>query len=793
MKSHSNLINSPRKMTTHATTTHATTTHTATAHTTSKHAIGKILDSIRKLRIWMLACPLLILAGAPALLYAQQSQPAGPDADTDADDEVVVLEEFSVNASNNPSEYIASEAISGTRTGARILEIPFNVQVLTSELMEDFQLNNEYNALPTVPSYSPGDGDARLRGYSPLTLRDGFSRAGPANIANTRQVEVIMGPQSALYGQASPGGILNYISKRPRRNHWNRLTLAAGNYDYRRAEIEFNGPAVRNKLYYMLNVAYNYREAETDYTFSDRRSYLFGLTWLITKRTSLSINWEQQFIKSIGTPGMPQWVIGGTPNTGNPAASGGTVVGPYEQLRTFNRQGPWQNNHSRFDSLSALVEHRFNHIFSARVNTLYFHRNWDDETWTSGLQLDQSTMRMRARQPYKRIYTIDNYAIQTELLSQFNTGPLAHKFLVAADYVRDIYHNQQFFLPTSGDNVIGNILSLDTRFLDPFNPRWETVDYSLMTRLATDLERIYDHTGVAASLRTFALGQKLITSLSTRYSRTDSDIRDHVTAALSGKSHEDGWIYSLGANYKLLDDAAVLYANTSTSYEPSTTYDRGLHRTVAPEKGNGFETGIKGSFLQQRINYTFSLYYIEKRNVRETNPLYDELVYGSPQYLVAGKIRIRGAELATSMTPVRGLAIMGSASYIDSEITHHENPLAIGKRPEYVPRYIGSLMASYGFSRGLLKGLRIRANSTILGDRISQHDNNTPSTKEKEYITPSLFLLSTGASYEIRQSRRIRHTIALDIQNLLDREYYSPGAFSPGRGRSYSMTYRMIF
>ena len=772
----------------------------------NSHKNNKILDATGASRAWMLAGCLLVISSPP--LIAQEAKSPAPDAG----DEIVVLPEFSVRASSNASEYVASEAISGTRTGAKILEIPFNVQVLTGELMEDFQLMNEYNEFPTVAGYSSGDGNdeklntndggnQRLRGFTPITMRDGFSRAGPSNIANTKQVEAIMGPQSALYGQASPGGILNYVSKRPRRQPWNRITLAAGNYDYRRAEIEFNGPLVSNKLFYMFNASYSFREGEQDFTQIDSRSYLFGITWLITRNTSLSVNWEQQFVNSIQGAGAPQWVVGSSASSGagNPGGTGGFTVGPYTQLARFNRLGPYQDKDSRFDSISALLEHRFNKIFSARLNTLYYHRNWDDKTWTSGLQLDESTMRMRARQPTKRKQLIDNYAVQTEILSQFATGPLSHKLLVAADYVRDIYDNKQWYLPTSGDYAIGNVISLDTRYLDPFNPKWETLDYNLVTRVGTDLKRVYDHTGAAASLRTYAFHQRLVTSLSTRYTNTQSDIQNRMTPDQSGKSSKGGMIYSFGLNYKLRGDSAVVYANTSTSYEPSTTYDRGLERPIDPETGKGVEAGIKGSLCEQKINYTLSLYYIEKHNMREANPDYETGISppGVPQYLTVGSVRVCGGEFVTTMIPAKGFTIIGTVGYMDAEITHDDpvnNPTTVGKRPLYVPRYTSSLLASYGFQGGVLKGLRVRASATLTGDRISQHeDTRSTNPGRREYVTPSLFLVSTGLTYEIKQRGRISHSISLDAQNLFNKEYLTPGNFTPGRGLSYSMTYRLNF
>lgn len=742
----------------------------------------------------------------PTWLLAQASSSAS--SSETGDTEIVTLDAFTVNTSSRPDDYVASEAISGTRTGAKIVEIPFNVQVLTNELMEDFQLANEYNQFPTVANYSPGDGDderlntndggtQRLRGFQPITMRDGFSRAGPSNVANVKQVEAIMGPQSALYGQASPGGILNYISKRPRRTPWNRLTLAAGDYGYRRAEIEFNGPAIDDKLYYMFNAEYNFREGVSDFAEIDRRSYLAGITYLITKQTSLSVNWEQQFVKSNQAAGAPRLVVGSTPSSSNPSASRGTEVGPYAPLASFNRLGPYQDKHSTFDSLSALLEHRFNETFSARLNTLYYHRNWDDKTWTSGLQLDESTWRMRARQPMKRLQTIDNYAVQGELLAEFETDRLKHKLLFAADYVRDVYDNTQWLLPTSGATGIGNVISLDTRYLDPFNPTWETVDYDLLTRVSSDLKRVYDHTGVAGSLRTFALGDRLVTSVSTRYSRTDADIENRRVPAQSGKGTEDGFIYSVGANYRLHGNAAVIYANTSTSYEPSVTYDKGLGKPIAAEEGEGVELGIKGSFLESKFNYTVSLYDITKTHIRERNEEYDGTVPGVPQYLTAGEVRARGGEVALSVSPAKGFTVLGSLGFTDAEVTHDDpsnQPPQLGKRPLYVPELTASFLTSYRFSDGLLKGLRLRINTTYTGDRLSQYENTAATNPAKqEYYTPSLVLVSAGVSYDIKGQGRIRHTVALDVQNLMDKQYFSPGNFTLGRGRSFSVTYRLNF
>ncbi|MDR0353550.1 MAG: TonB-dependent receptor plug domain-containing protein [Opitutaceae bacterium] len=778
-----------------------------------------------------------------AATFAQTTENAAGGLVPIDDEEIVTLEEFRVTSNSMRDEYIASEAISGTRTGERIADIPFSVQVLTNEFLEDFQFFDDNNLLPTVPNYSP-DGGGRLRGFQPLTMRDGFSRAGPAGLANTRQIEVIMGPQSTLYGQASPGGILNYISKRPTRANRQRLTISGGSYDYLRLEFDATGPLVPGKLYYMLDASQRFSRSQIDFGESDNKNYTLGLLWLASRNTSVSINWEQQFIDSYTVGSTPSVVVGSLDmNTNNPVSrspyirKNGVDMGPlllvwrdlpaptgvvngvpvvarddYSSLVGFNRIGPYQDNTSRFDSLTLLVEHRFNPVWSARTNFLYYHRDMDDHRWTSGAQFDWDYQRMWARSPMMQNQTIDNHAVQSELLARFTTKNIAHKFLVAIDYARDRYDNLTKYLPNYASGNPPDLfditdLPMDTRTLDPFNPLWYQADYSKLTRVTSDLVRVYDHFGAAASLRSFFWGERLITNLSGRYRYTrgtiDSDYPGSATNTYHGAGSEDGFIYSVGANYKIFGDNLIFYANTSTSFEPSTTFDKGLVRPRESERGRGVEAGFKGTSLGSRLDYTLSVFYINKSNVAVQNPAYDAGLYEGlglvPQYLVDGKIRVRGVELASSLRPFRGMTVLASAGYLDPEIREDDpqnNPTTVGKRPLSVPRVTASVTARYGFTRGWPKGFSIGVNGNYRGDRIATHQDDRVysggTASAREYVTPSLFLLNGFVSYNWKTGKRLSHSVTFNVRNALDKFYLST-SYTYGAPRNFIITYRLNF
>src|SRR5688500_6102711 len=201
-------------------------------------------------------------------------------------EEVVTIPEFQVSATRDRDAWVASQAMSGTRSAAPIIELPYQVQVLTQEFLEDFQLVGITEQLSFFPGYSGvADqavaaigvtlGGSSLRGFPQTVLRDGFRRTPPPQIGNTGQVEVIKGPMSTLYGDASPGGLINYVSKRPSLRPNYSLTLSAGEDGYFRSNVTTSGPIFGKKLFYLFNADHYYRKGAIRYTYG-RQSDYFG-------------------------------------------------------------------------------------------------------------------------------------------------------------------------------------------------------------------------------------------------------------------------------------------------------------------------------------------------------------------------------------------------------------------------------------------------------------------------------------------------------------------------------------
>ncbi|SFR97225.1 TonB-dependent receptor plug domain-containing protein [Sphingomonas jatrophae] len=170
---------------------------------------------------------------------------------------VVVVLGPAAEAQNRPPEVEAEEpeeiVVQATRSGRRVQDEPIRVEVLNREEIEEKLLMRPGNIAMLVSetpglrvqTTSPGLGAANVRvqglkGRYTQILADGLPLYGgqtPAlgllQIAPTdlRQVEIIKGAASALYGPSALGGVVNLVSRRPTAEPQGELLLNATSRD----------------------------------------------------------------------------------------------------------------------------------------------------------------------------------------------------------------------------------------------------------------------------------------------------------------------------------------------------------------------------------------------------------------------------------------------------------------------------------------------------------------------------------------------------------------------------------
>ncbi|MEM8815143.1 MAG: TonB-dependent receptor [Pseudomonadota bacterium] len=127
----------------------------------------------------------------------------------DEDDETEIIELIEVIGE---AGYRASNANSATGLSIPLDELPVNIQVITSDVVADFQLLSQRDAL----QFHAAADDKRIRGFnSGEFFRNGFIHLSDTPGYTIERLEIIRGPSAVLNGPVTPGGAVNIISKKP--------------------------------------------------------------------------------------------------------------------------------------------------------------------------------------------------------------------------------------------------------------------------------------------------------------------------------------------------------------------------------------------------------------------------------------------------------------------------------------------------------------------------------------------------------------------------------------------------
>ncbi len=240
-----------------------------------------------------------VLAGVPA--WAADTGAAGgaraaetpadrgrADADTDDDRDVVV-------------EGHRGATGAGTKTDTPLTEVPQPVSVIAADTYLaqgaiDIADTVRYAAGVNADSYGR---DTRsdsflIRGLEALQFRDGmrdvfsYWATPPADPYNFAQVEVVRGPASVLFGQASIGGVVNLVSKTPGFASRAELGVTAGSYG--RKELLADGEAlIAQDLGVRLVARARDADSYVAHTADDRVMLAPSLRWRPDARTEVTL------------------------------------------------------------------------------------------------------------------------------------------------------------------------------------------------------------------------------------------------------------------------------------------------------------------------------------------------------------------------------------------------------------------------------------------------------------------------------------------------------------------------
>ena len=189
-------------------------------------------------------------------------------------------------------DYSVPNATAATKTDTPIIETPVSIQVVPRAVLEDKQamsLPDAVNGHVSGVLGRTGGGTLYdnfiIRGLSGSGFGDAYrnglyNRQDIYDLSNIEQIEILKGPAAVLYGRIEPGGLVNYITKKPLNTPYYAIQQQFGSYHQQRTSVDATGPIDENKtVLYRVNAAYTDNESFRDYVGNERIFVAPTLTW----------------------------------------------------------------------------------------------------------------------------------------------------------------------------------------------------------------------------------------------------------------------------------------------------------------------------------------------------------------------------------------------------------------------------------------------------------------------------------------------------------------------------------
>ena len=555
------------------------------------------------------------------------------------------------------SLYRPTESSFATRTNTPLEKIPQSIQILPQELISDQaarQITDLYSNIAGVNAFS----------YSGVTFRgfrqdeilydgvkgDPFNGFAVPQLFNIEQVAVLKGPAGAIYGSGNPGGIINYVTKKPKFTSEHSIEVEVGNDDFFSGALESTGTLSES----LDNHAYRvglYRDTEKPFranTSSDNTIVDLGYTWLINSATELTTQYtyiEQE--------------LGGARLRGVPADDNGNFLTDISW--NHNEATDFQNVEAHV--YQATLKHEFNDIWRTDVTARYFDnkevQNYHEprglvDTDGDGI-VDWSHREFR-----DQVRENEGFSLTANAIAEFAFANMQHQVLFGSDWYEHDF--ESVYRTATQQSKGGPVPGLDLN-----NP-----EYGLTSAADYDLDSITPRLGKTNSTRFGAYLQDQLditanwsVTAGLRYDRfEDKDLLNQTEFSDSDLT------YRIGTSYNI-NNMFFPYALHGTGFVPQSASNQESAKggPFSPETSRINELGLRTKLLEDTLAVNMAAYDIVRENILQPSLLGDVAGDGVDDLVAIGEVQSKGFELEVVGDITERWVVTASYAYNDTRIT----------------------------------------------------------------------------------------------------------------------------
>ncbi|EIM76523.1 hydroxamate-type ferrisiderophore receptor [Nitratireductor aquibiodomus RA22] len=658
-----------------------------------------------------------------------------------------IVVEGAGTVSDTSDRMFLKQSTSATKTGTAALETPQATSSVTRRQIDEQNPQTVSEALRyTSGVLSDRDSNARydsvfLRGFGAfgtatnyVSFLDGLKLPRGQAFAQTSidpflldRIEVLKGPSALLYGQTSPGGLVNQISRAPSAEPYNEVWFQGGTHSRMQGGLSSRG-ALSSDGTWQYGISAVGRVAGTRYDDVDEKRFGVApsLTWQPDADTSLTISGyfqkdpEGGYFNSLYptflAPEGYRSHLGRDLNIGDPG------------FDAFEREQY---------GIGYQFEHRFNDLVTVRSNLRYSH-----------VAIDFRSLQMSGpinaageipRHALRSIEDAGGLSFDNQAEFNFSTGALEHVVLAGIDYQSTGSDWQYRFGAAPALNVT--------------NPQYGQPIGPLMTFI--DSHQKLRQTGIYVQDQMSFGGFRAVVGVRHDWTRQVSENR---LATTSSEQSSGETSYRAGLLYQF-ENGLAPYASYSTSFEPTIGVDASGN-PFEPTSAQQYEIGLK----YQPAGFD-ALFTVSAFDIRQTNVLTPGSIPGFN--VQEGEIHSRGIEFEARGNLTSNLELIAALTLLDTRVSESGVHANIGKRPQAVPDYFGSIWANYAFGNGTLDGLSVGGGLRFVG---SSYADDANTIKADGYA-----LVDLALRYDFGAKNHALKGLegTFNVTNLFDKEYYS--------------------
>ena len=653
-------------------------------------------------------------------------------------------------------------------SNAPLLETPASVSVLTAQQMLDLQvrsttdaarydasLSDAYNAVGYSEQFS-------IRGFNldneSSYRKDGMAIPADAQIPleNKERLEVLKGLSGLQAGVSTPGGIVNYVTKRPTDTPLRTVVLEARDRGTLYGAVDLGGRFEDSRFGYRINAAEERMRSYIEGANGNRNFISGAFDFHISPQALLQVDADYQRKTQVSAPGF-QLINNATL----------PVVDP----KTMLNDQPWSRPVETTDTnIGARFEYKFANDWNATVSANQHQFRRDDYTafpeGCSAQEIDPGFCGNGDYDVYNYISKGEKKSpltVQAQLQGRFATGAIQHEFTGGASFYRNSEKWGDDFYEFSGTSNIYHPVAVQPA-IGTSGPVTERRHDNERALYAQDIVSLNDDLKLHA-------GARYVQVKRDEYVGTD----DNGNVLPYAHTDKGFLLPSVALVYKLRANVDT-YASYAQGLEhggiaPFGTVNQ--DQALAPGKSKQVELGIKAD-IRQDLSASVALFQIRKGL---------EYTDADNVYVRNGEAQNRGLEMALNGRVTRELTVGVSATALNTQQSGTGQAGMDGKRVADVAAFKSSVYADYAVPQ--VQGLRLNANWQYSGKKAFDVQNTV--------FVPAYHVLNLGGAYATRIGN-VATTLRLGVDNALDRFYWRDvtpqlgGYLMPGAPRTYRLS-----